>query len=242
MRAAFALVLCLASPAAAGPDTTVHIRDALFGISEDRVFLLRRATDNYASYFTEIHSVALIEIDRKTGAETIWPVSRIRFDFPMPNDAPAAPDITRVDLPGAVDPFAKLAQHGATPLLGATGALPVENPQSTMRPGYGLLLSWPDKLQTPDGRALFNAILDPQGYLTAGDASVAAFLTVMDYERNDVLRFADLDDLVSFAGSDCHIPRIWGITGQPVALTQSHCTEEDGSSITQIQLLPGWKN
>ena len=43
MRAAFALVLCLASPAAAGPDTTVHIRDALFGISEDRVFLLRRA-------------------------------------------------------------------------------------------------------------------------------------------------------------------------------------------------------
>lgn len=238
-----ALVLALApvtGPALAGPYSTVHIRDALFGIGEDRVFLLRRANDNYASYFTEIHSTALIEVDRATGTETIWPVSRTRLDFSI-SDAFAAPEITWLELPGAVDPFAKLAEHGTKPLLGATGALPVERPQISTRVGYGLLLSWPGTPQAPDERAAFSAILDLQGYLVARDASLTAFLKAMDYERNDVRRFADLDDLVKLAGANCLSLHIWAITELPIALAQSQCSEEDGSSFTMIRVQPGWE-
>lgn len=72
---AIALALACAAPAPqATPPDAVALTDQLFAISAEKVFLLRRGADNLGLYSTDRRGMALVIIDRITGAAETLPV------------------------------------------------------------------------------------------------------------------------------------------------------------------------
>ncbi|MFV0409174.1 MAG: hypothetical protein ACK5LJ_05600 [Paracoccus sp. (in: a-proteobacteria)] len=129
----FSLALACAAPAAqATPPDEISLRDELFGISRNRVFVLRSSHDNLGAYDAETRNIALIAIDRQTGAEQeIRPVYRTSR-FP---DYGGDPDglmmkLKAPALPGAVDPYAILRAAEGHPVIGRIGMSDASPPSS----------------------------------------------------------------------------------------------------------------
>ena len=124
-RHTLALALACAAPAAqATPPDAFAISDQLFGISADTVFLLRTGSDNMGLYAANRRGVALVLIDRRTGDETLLPVYR-SFRFPDFDQPDSARTTIRADaLPGAIDPFAILRDHGGEAIVAGADTAP----------------------------------------------------------------------------------------------------------------------
>ena len=121
---AIALALACAAPAAqATPPDAFALTDQLFAISAEKVFLLRRGADNLGLYSTDRRGVALVIVDRATGAEETLPVYR-SLRVPDVDNHPDANRtlITPDTLPATVDPFAVLRDHHAEAILTPTEA------------------------------------------------------------------------------------------------------------------------
>ncbi len=114
---------CAAFAAQATPPDAVTLTDQLFGISAEKVFLLRRGSDNMGLYSTDRRGVALVIIDRATGAEETLPVYR-SLRVPDTDNHPdsAQTRITPDALPATVDPFAILRAQNAEAILTPTEA------------------------------------------------------------------------------------------------------------------------
>lgn len=91
----------------ATPPDVLTVKDKLFGMSADYVFVLRTTSDNHGSYYTETNDVVLIATHIKTGKQTLWHlyrVTRTQLDYgemTMRNTLPK----------NAVNPYAILAQY-----------------------------------------------------------------------------------------------------------------------------------
>lgn len=241
IRLAALLSLCLAAPVMAGPYDVLHLRDALIGVSADRVFLLRRASDNMASYFQDMQTIALIEIDRSTGEETVWPVSRAQYGTDMSRIA--GPDsMSAYDLPDAVDPFARLAEQGAVALLVTVGPPLTEQPKITWGAGDTHFMTWRDDPNHPPDAPVMPASVHTGGADGWFSETLARFTGKMDYQRNGPVSFAYIPDPRFFGIGDCGIPSFWGIRSGPddsfTALQRFECEQPDGHSATLIRLLP----
>ena len=118
--AAVAAALTLsATPAAATPPDVIEIRDQLFALSDDTVFVLRTSVDNLGVYFSSYRETWLVGIDVATGEETMWLVWRGRRDTEFGADAGNEwYEITTFDREDWHDPMQVVADARAELVLG----------------------------------------------------------------------------------------------------------------------------
>lgn len=107
-----------AHPASATPPDTINVRDEVFGLSGDSIFLLRSTHDNLGVYNAEHRDVFFVAIDRISGEETLWPVYRARAR--TEEGGGQRPGTTGEMLAGSVNPFEMLRERGGI-ALGAAG-------------------------------------------------------------------------------------------------------------------------
>lgn len=114
-----AALACAPPMAQATPPDQIIVGDELFGISAGHVFVLRQSWDNLGLYNSDMRNVALVAIDRRTAKEQIWPVIRTHRLPDYDNDPDGlAIKTDQLAVPGAVDPFGKLAEMGGYPTEG----------------------------------------------------------------------------------------------------------------------------
>lgn len=110
--AAVVLVAGWATQVRATPPDVISLRDMPFGLSPDRLFLMRTTFDNLGLYVTGRNDVLLVAVEIATGAEEIWPVFAVTRSL----DATGQSETTKVDRgPDAVDPYAVLASFDGVP-------------------------------------------------------------------------------------------------------------------------------
>ena len=214
---AIALALaCAASAAQATPPDAFALTDQLFAISAEKVFLLRRGADNLGLYSTDRRGVALVIVDRTTGAEETLPVYR-SLRVPDVDNHPDAnrTRITPDTLPATVDPYALLRDHNAEAILTPTEA-----------DASPLATSPPDNLSQHAQKA------------------VDAYAAVMgDYQRMGTLSLPQLVE-GAFEPGSCHIDHSLTLqdtsAAQPAQLIHALCgtPEEDDITAAVYLLLP----
>lgn len=236
MRAAAlpALLLWAAAPVWAGPGDRVEIRDRLFGLSPHTVFVLRESFDDLASYYSHMGVVALIGIDRVTGQETIWPVSRTRVDGTLwAGELPVIENIAPQELPGAVDPYARLREAGAMPLVEGGEADPVDWAK--------VIVTAPDRaaLHFTGGAHLDD--MDTAAGFQRMTTALAAFMAALDYPRNGPVSYAHVLEGTGFTPAECTLSAgglpIPGASGMTIMLIHD-CRQEDQHSAWLISILP----
>lgn len=110
-------LLCLMAHATmATPPDILDVHDELFGIAKESILVLRSTRDNLGTYYTDQQDVLLVEIDRETGAETLYPVYRMRSEA---GTAPDDSDLSRTRngtlAPESVNPYRKLYELNGEP-------------------------------------------------------------------------------------------------------------------------------
>ncbi|QZD93939.1 hypothetical protein [Qipengyuania gelatinilytica] len=119
LLSAIALLGAVALPSVsrATPPDVVVITDTLFGMSKDRVFVLRTSRDNLGLHMSQRSETWLVAIDPQTGEETFWPVHAARRDSDWnPETQASVWEVTTDDNPLAVNPYEILAQFDGLPV------------------------------------------------------------------------------------------------------------------------------
>lgn len=218
------LALLLATPATAGPYDVLNIRDSLIGVAPDQIVVLRQSVDNLAAYDAEMVSKAVILIDRQTGAETVFPIARVRFyvDLDNPQGVVATHQIARGD------EFALMAQAGARPLGWSANA------QELGVTDNGTAISLTDQ---PDA-----APIPKEVAVQHVNASLSHFTRVMDYPRNGPVSFRDMLEGQAFSPDECTARSATRVASPDDAtsatLITMECDQPDQHSARVIQLLP----
>lgn len=105
------------SASRATPPDVVVITDTLFGMSKDRVFVLRTSRDNLGLHMSLRTETWLVAIDPQTGEETLWPVHAARRDADWnPETQTSVWEVTTDDNPLAVNPYEVLSQFDGSPV------------------------------------------------------------------------------------------------------------------------------
>lgn len=221
---------CAASVAQATPPDFIQIHDQLLAVSAESLFLLRTSNDNLGLYDAEIRTTALIELDRKTGAETVWPAYAARHN-PDPDKgvAPYFQLVRPLDLPGTANPFERLRAQNAQPTL----------PFDTDTP--------PARIDVTDGHL---TVRGDDGTITQTDLAaltqiagqnLEAYGARMDYRRFGVLSFGQVLDSTSFSLDRCRPAEAWQIRDMilPVLPTviRLDCGDAEGEDLIQTSLI-----
>lgn len=226
---ALSVLMLAAAPALATPPDMLELRDTLFGVSAERVFVLRMTRDNYGVYDVDWRDQFLIAIDRETMSEQIWPVYRVA-QFPDPD---AGPDSLRGKahvrpLAGAVNPFEVLAHFGALPLTATEGDL-----LEVMATG--------DTVQLLDEAGPAAALPIPTALAQLSGALTTLAATIEPYQRMGPLLARDLLT-AGYSASECRFSdglRLRDMLAPVTHLVRMTCAEEpDGPEISLILLLP----
>ena len=114
-----AAALFVAAPAAATPPDVIDIRDQLFALSNDTVFVLRSSVDNLGVYYSSYRETWLVGIDVASGEETSWLVYRGRRDTVFGDDGnDEGVAVTLMDREDWHDPMQVIADAQAELVLG----------------------------------------------------------------------------------------------------------------------------
>lgn len=119
LLSAIALLGAVALPSVsrATPPDVVVITDTLFGMSKDRVFVLRTSRDNLGLHMSLRTETWLVAIDPQTGVETLWPVHAARRDADWnPETQTNVWEVTTDDNRLAVNPYEILASFDGAPV------------------------------------------------------------------------------------------------------------------------------
>lgn len=144
MRSALAACLfplVLSGPLAATPPDIIDVRDEIFGISAEKILLTRTTSDNLGIHTGEMRLMYLVEIDRQSFAEQIFPIYSFRQTEYYDSVADkAAPEIQAEIPDGAVKPYQRLADLKGRPLVGLDG---IRSTAEITRKGTFLEISLP---------------------------------------------------------------------------------------------------
>ncbi|MDN3646623.1 hypothetical protein QWY75_10475 [Pontixanthobacter aestiaquae] len=109
-------------PAAATPPDVITIEDRLFGISATHAFLLREASDNLGSHYSDRRETFLVAINLTTEEEELWPVYRATRSTDFGDSGADDTPVIEVDpRAGMIDPYAVLEERGGMPLSERAG-------------------------------------------------------------------------------------------------------------------------
>ncbi|MDO5605942.1 MAG: hypothetical protein Q4G25_12355 [Paracoccus sp. (in: a-proteobacteria)] len=224
--AAGALAACGAIPAQATPPDLIRITDELLAVSAERVFILRSSIDNLGSHSADIRSLALIGIDRATGAETVWPA----YAVSRQSDDESGAVVRPLDQPGGAASFTILHESAALPVT----------PSGTDTP----LVPWED-----DGAGALRIHADCAGVRQAGLADLeirtgrqlADFGRQMDYTRMGALSFAQMlaetDALTGQCQPGYAVQISAGDGGRDPVVMRLQCGEDDGATAVIASVL-----
>lgn len=230
-RLTLALALACAAPAAqATPPDLVQIHDQLLAVSAESLFLLRTSNDNLGLYDAEIRTIALIELDRDTGAETVWPAYATRhYRDPDKGKAPYFQLIQSPDLPGSTNPFKRLQDQNAQPTL----------PFETDTP--------PVRIDTSDGQLIIrgddgtSVQADLVTLVQTAGRTLGAYGARIDYQRLGVLSFGQLLEDTAFSYDRCHpaeAQQIRDMTAPvPPTIPRLDCGDAEGDDLIQASLI-----
>ncbi|APE27229.1 hypothetical protein [Aurantiacibacter gangjinensis] len=116
-------LIFLAVPARATPEDIITLRDEVFAIGPDSVFVLRTSRDNMGSYYNLQIESHLVRIDLESGDETSWLVYRALRQTVFDEDPALERHETVTQSVGYWhDPFAVIADAGATFHAGSSDA------------------------------------------------------------------------------------------------------------------------
>ncbi|MDO5641849.1 MAG: hypothetical protein Q4G26_05595 [Paracoccus sp. (in: a-proteobacteria)] len=230
------VMLTCALPAQATPPDFIRIQDELLAISAESLFLLRATSDNLGLHEGDTRTLALIELDRETGAETVWPgYSAAQFRDYEDDPRQGKAMIEAREIAGAANPFARLTEADALPLaLWSPDTVLAE-----MDPDGGNRLI----LGQPDGPPL---IADLDAMKARANAAITAYGQRMDYQRMGPLSFAQILQDAPLDGKECHLGhtqridplRARGPADPPAPVVMRlDCSEDDGESVVAASLL-----
>lgn len=233
--AVIALTLGLAAPAAATPPDMVGLRDELFGVSAEYVFLLRYVFDNHGVYESEQRDLLLVALNRRTRTETIWPVYRARHgaDYERGNDLGRPYRIDPITVEGQVDPFAKLREMQGMPIGPAWMR---DSTPARVEPGDRMVT-----LTDEAGRRFGQDIAAlRQARATALTATADA---IGDYPRMNQTTIHDLLGTLDEWQQDCIYTDGYRFSSElgaaPTAMLRVTCTDgEDGQEWSLLMLVP----
>lgn len=112
-----AVAVALAAPLAATPPDVVSVHDSAFAVDDTSIYLLRRTDDNLGLHTATRSEVFLVRVDAASGLEEVVPVHSEDSNFEWFSDTQIKRSVTPNRTPEMVDPFAYVAEAGAT-LLG----------------------------------------------------------------------------------------------------------------------------
>lgn len=237
-RLTLALALACAAPAAqATPPDLVQIHDQLLAVSAESLFLLRTSNDNLGLYDAEIRTIALIELDRDTGTETVWPVYAARhYRDPDNSKAPHFQLIQPLDLPGSTNPFKRLQDQNAQPTL------PFETDTPPVR-----IDTPPVRIDTSDGQLIIrgddgtSVQADLVTLVRTAGRNLGAYGARIDYRRFGVLSFAQLLEDTALSYDRCHpveARQIRDMTAPvPPTILRLDCGDAEGDDLIQASLI-----
>lgn len=216
-------------PARATPPDMLELRDTLFAVSAERVFVLRSTRDNYGVYDVDWRDQFLIAIDRSTMTEQIWPVYRV-VRFPD-HDAEVGSLLGKAHvrpLAGAVNPWEVMAHFGALPLGPAEGdALDLLVDGGTVQ------------LLGEAGPAAALEVAEALARLDRATTTLAA--TIEPYQRMGPMLARDLLP-AGFRAEHCRFSeglRLNDLLAAPAHLLRMTCVvDEDAGETSLILLLP----
>ncbi|MBK4218017.1 hypothetical protein JJJ17_18975 [Paracoccus caeni] len=238
MIRAAAFAICCATPALATPPDIIGVTDQLFGISADSIFVLRHVFDNHGVHEQEQRDLLLVVLDRKTRAETIWPVYRARngADYERDADLDRRYRIAPIDLDDQIDPYAKLREAEGIPI--GPSWIP-DGHEATIQMSGDLVT-----LTDEDGKRF------GQDETSLHKQRLAALIrtgeTLGDYGRMNGLTITDLLIGMDYWQESCaytdgfRFERMLG--SAPTAMIRASCTDgAEGQEWSLITLLPPMK-
>lgn len=237
---AAALSFCLSFPASATPPDIMNVRDDLFGMSQNHIFVLRMTADNLGLHITGRNDVLLVATEITTGRETLWPVYRIYRGPDYATDDTGLTERIEVESwDGARNPYDILAEYSGVPAL----ALAADPQQEREQPkvsltNEALTIKYADgakhRLET---EALFAGLNDTRERLA--DA-------IGEYDRMAPITNRELLADFTFKVESCKAqdpisPRATA-SNTPVQLVRVACDDAGGMiSTSHYVIVPLWK-
>ncbi len=215
----------------ATPPQDVIVTDALYGVNDTHIFLLRSLDDNMGNYVQTQTDVLLVARNRITNVDDdIWPVARSLAISALENGSLEG-RVQFMALDGAINPFDILQEQGAEPLMGKPQPAAVSSDTALAAEGDLLVLTDTNGgLRHQIGYAAIGALLADN--LDRSRAALPAYFAEADIDVLQGVTFDVQKDCV-FAPS----LRISDSAGQIARLVAVTCKNDESLATVSTYLV-----